>query len=193
SFCKSDKNGCSKNRWFIRPKHERKPVIAIIRYNAGNSRSVKNALDRLGCESIITGNIQEIKKADRVIFPGVGEAKSAMAHLEREGLDRCKLKLKQPFLGIGLGMQLMCTYSEEHGTDCLGIFKTEVKQFPSDKIIPQMGWNNFERVESELLKGINTNDHVYFANSYYAEVCQHTIAECEYGVPFSAAIGRDNF
>jgi glutamine amidotransferase len=168
-------------------------MIAIIQYNAGNSRSMKNALDRLGCESCITSDLEQIKRADKVIFPGVGEAGSAMNYLRNSGLDECIIRLEQPFLGVCLGMQLMCTHSEEHDTDCLGIFNAGVRKYPAGQNIPQMGWNNFETIKSPLFSGISTENHVYFANSYYAEVCADTVAVCHYSVPFSAAMSRDNF
>jgi glutamine amidotransferase len=168
-------------------------MIAIIQYNAGNSRSMKNALDRLGCESCIISDIEQIKRAEKVIFPGVGEAGSAMNYLINYDLNECIVHLKQPFLGVCLGMQLMCTHSEERDTDCLGIFNAAVKKYPSGQNIPQMGWNNFEAVKSPLFNGISTENHVYFANSYYAEICAETVAVCHYSVPFSAAMRRDNF
>lgn len=168
-------------------------MIAIIKYNAGNIRSVQNALQRLEYESIITDNPVMITKADKVIFPGVGEASSAMKYLREHQLDKLIVNLKQPLLGICLGQQLMCTCSEEGETDCLGIFNTKVKLFPARDIVPHMGWNNLSACKGELFNGISENDDVYFVHSYYAELCDDTTAVCDYIVPFSASLHRDNF
>jgi glutamine amidotransferase len=168
-------------------------MIAIIQYNAGNSISVKNALTRLGYESIITNEIIQLEKAEKIIFPGVGEAGSAMKYLQQTGLDEYIFQLHQPFLGICLGLQLMCSASDEGNTNCLGIFDSRVKAYPPGNIIPHMGWDNFEKAEGSLFNDIATDDHVYFANSFYAEVCTETIAVCNYILPFSAAMKRDNF
>lgn len=168
-------------------------MIAIIRYNAGNSRSVKNALTRLGYESLITDDLTAIKNADRVIFPGVGEARSAMKYLKETGLDKCIINLKQPFLGICLGMQLMCSYSEEGQTVCLGIFNAAVRKFPPKQIVPHVGWNNFEGLRGSLFKEVDLNDHLYYVHSYYVETCLVSTATCNYILPFSAALQRDNF
>lgn len=168
-------------------------MIAIINYNAGNSRSVRNALSRLGFENVITDDLQKIEQADRVIFPGVGEASTAMDYLRKTGLDELIINLKQPVLGICLGLQLMCKYSEEGDTECLGIFNAEVKKFPPEDIVPHIGWNNIERLKGSLFNNINAYDYVYYVHSYYAEVCSATTAVCNYIVPFSAAIQRDNF
>jgi len=168
-------------------------MIAILKYNAGNIKSVQNALKRLGYESIITDIPSELKKADKVIFPGVGEASSAMNYLNEKGLDKTILSLKQPVLGICLGLQLMCRYSEEADTKCLGIFDADVRLFPPVDKIPHMGWNNCMTLKGELFKGLNINDDLYFVHSYYSEISTHTSATCDYIVPFSAAMQKDNF
>ena len=168
-------------------------MIAIIKYNAGNISSVKNALTRLGYESIITSDSEEILNADKVIFPGVGEASSAMKYLSERNLDKTILSIKKPMLGICLGQQLMCTYSEEGSTQCLGIFNTKVKRFPNTELVPHMGWNNFSKVKGELFNGLENTNNVYFVHSYYAEINEQTTAVCDYIKPFSAAMQRDNF
>jgi glutamine amidotransferase len=168
-------------------------MIAIIQYNAGNTRSVQNALQRLQCESIITDNTALIRGADKVIFPGVGEASTAMAYLRERGLDELITSLTQPFLGICLGMQLMCRHSEENDTDCLGLFDTTVKLFPATGLVPHIGWNNLTQLRSPLLQQLSEQDNMYFVHSYYAELCGATIAECDYLLPFSAAMQRGNF
>ncbi|GFD82837.1 imidazole glycerol phosphate synthase subunit HisH [Tenacibaculum mesophilum] len=169
-------------------------MIAIIKYNAGNIRSVQNALTRLGYESIITDNPEEIQLADKVIFPGVGEASSAMQYLKERNLDELIVSLKQPVLGICLGLQLMCTYSEEGNTECLGIFDACTKQFPPKEKVPHMGWNNFfELKSSKLFKNIALEDDVYYVHGYYAEVSKNTLAICDYILPFSTVMQQDNF
>ena len=169
-------------------------MIAIIKYNAGNIRSVQNAITRLGYESIITDNPEEIRNATKVIFPGVGEASSAMAYLRERKLDELLVSLKQPVLGICLGLQLMCTSSEEGNTKCLGIFDTETKQFPPLEKVPHMGWNNFSELKpSKIVDTITTDEDVYYVHGYYAEICQNTIATCNYIKPFSAIMQKDNF
>jgi len=168
-------------------------MIAIIKYNAGNISSVKNALTRLGYESIITDNVDEIKSAKKVILPGVGEASSAMMHLKEKGLDQAILNAKQPILGICLGLQLMCDSTEEGNTKCLGIFNTKVKQFPPKDKVPHMGWNNFSSSKGELFNGIKLDDDVYYVHSYYAEVSNETMATCNYIQPFSAVMQKNNF
>jgi len=168
-------------------------MIAILKYNAGNIKSVQNALTRLGCKSIITDDPEELSKADKVIFPGVGEASSAMKYLKERGLDKTIVSLKQPVLGICLGLQLMCRYSEEADTSCLGIFKTDVKLFPPVDKVPHMGWNNFLTIEGDLFNGIELEDDVYYVHSYYAEISSETIATCEYILPFSASMQSNNF
>ena len=168
-------------------------MIAIVKYNAGNIRSVGNALQRLGYEYIITDSIKQLNGADKVIFPGVGEAGSAMKYLREKGLDRLLPSLRQPLLGICLGLQLMCRYSEEGSTSCLGIFDSGIKLFPRKGIIPHMGWNNITSLKGDLFRDITENDNVYFVHSYYAEISSCTVAACDYIVPFSAAMQKDNF
>lgn len=167
--------------------------IAIIKYNAGNIKSVQNAISRLGYKSIITDDVNEIIKADKVIFPGVGEASSAMSYLNNKGLTEVIKKLKQPVLGICLGLQLLCDSSEENNTKCLGVFNTKVKLFPPEEKVPHIGWNNFESFSGKLFQGINKKNDVYYVHSFYAETCKETIAICNYILPFSAAIKKDNF
>lgn len=168
-------------------------MIAIIKYNAGNTKSVENAVKRLGYDCIITDDPLEIKRADKVIFPGVGEASTAMAYLKQNGLDQLIVSLKQPVLGICLGLQLMCNNTEEGNTKCLGIFNTTVKKFPPLDIVPHMGWNNLLGTRGAMFKGISQTNDVYFVHSYYAEVCEDTVATCNYILPFSGAIQKDNF
>jgi len=168
-------------------------MIAIIKYNAGNIKSVQNALDRLGFESVITDDNEIIRKADKVIFPGVGEAGSVMRYLSDKGLDRLIRSLNQPVLGICLGLQLMCSHSEESDAKCLGIFDSQVRMFPLTDKVPHMGWNNLSSVKGELFKGFPLTGNVYFVHSYYAEVSIDTSAVCEYILPFSAAMQKDNF
>jgi len=168
-------------------------MIAIIKYNAGNIQSVKNALNRLGCECVITNRASDILMADQVIFPGVGEASSAMQYLHDKGIAEVIKKVEQPFLGICLGLQLMCENSEEGNTPGLGIFQTEVKIFPPEEKVPHMGWNNFETNNSVLLDGVALDDDCYYVHSYYAELCTQTAASCNYILPFSAVLEKDQF
>jgi glutamine amidotransferase len=168
-------------------------MIAILKYNAGNIKSVQNALSRLGYKSIITDNQSQLLKADKVIFPGVGEASSAILYLRERGLDKTIISLKQPVLGICLGLQLMCRFSEEGGTKCLGIFDADVKLFPPVDKIPHMGWNNCLTLKGDLFKGVQVEDDLYYVHSYYAEISSCTIATCDYILPFSAAMQKDNF
>ncbi len=168
-------------------------MIAIIKYNAGNTKSVENAVKRLGFDCIITDDPSEIKRANKVIFPGVGEASTAMAYLKQHQLDKLIVSLKQPVLGICLGLQLMCKSSEEGNTKCLGIFDTVVKKFPPIDIVPHMGWNNLLETSGAMFKGISQTNDVYFVHSYYAELVKDTVATCNYILPFSAAIQKDNF
>jgi glutamine amidotransferase len=168
-------------------------MIAIIKYNAGNISSVKNAIERLNYECIITDDKKLIEKADKVIFPGVGEASSAMKYLKEKNLDKLITSLKQHFLGICLGQQLMCEFSEEGNVKCLGIFDVKVKKFPPNDIVPHMGWNNLRSIKSPIFNEINENDDVYFVHSYYCEISEYTTAICDYILPFSAAMQKDNF
>ncbi|GAL74492.1 imidazole glycerol phosphate synthase amidotransferase subunit [Nonlabens ulvanivorans] len=174
-------------------------MIAIVKYNAGNIGSVTNALNRLGIENKVTDDPEELKAADKVIFPGVGEAGTAMNYLRERGLDQVIRELKQPVLGICLGMQLMCSHSEEGDTECLGIFDTTVKKFPATAgmKVPHMGWNslNNEIVNQQytILQGLQPTADVYYVHSYYAEVCKNTVAACDYILPFSSVLQKDNF
>jgi len=168
-------------------------MIVIIKYNAGNIKSMQNALNRLGFEGVITDDRATIRAAEKVIFPGVGEASTAMRYLKERGLDEVIKSVTQPFLGICLGLQLMCNKTEEGNTPCLSIFDADVKQFPPKDKVPHMGWNNFESIQGELFKGIDKNDDVYYVHSYYAELNNNTTAVCNYITPFSAALKKDNF
>lgn len=168
-------------------------MIAIIKYNAGNVKSVENAIKRMGYTCEVTDNHESILHAEKVILPGVGEASSAMRYLENTGLDLLIKSLLQPVLGICLGQQLMCAHSEEGDTKCLGIFNSLVKKFPQLGLVPHMGWNNLHDLKSDLFKGVTQADNVYFVHSYYADLCTETIARCEYILPFSAAMHKNNF
>lgn len=172
-------------------------MIAIIKYNAGNVQSVQYALQRIGMESIVTDDTALIQTADKVIFPGVGHANSAMQYLKERELDKLIVSLTQPVLGICLGLQLMCKHSEEGDTDCLGIFDEEVKLFSSSQNmhlkIPQIGWNNIYGYKSVLFNGLSENAFVYTVHSYYAASGNETIATTDYIIPFSAALQKDNF
>lgn len=168
-------------------------MIAIIKYNAGNTTSVENALHRLGFDSLITDDPSAILSAEKVIFPGVGEASTAMQYLRERNLDNVIKSITQPFLGICLGLQLMCNKSEEGNTTCLGIFDTNVKRFPPNEKVPHMGWNNFSSIKGDLFKKIHLYDDVYYVHSYYAELNNDTVAVCDYIKPFSSALQRNNF
>ena len=168
-------------------------MIAIIKYNAGNIGSVANALDRLGIKGVVTGDHDIIRSADKVIFPGVGEASSTMKYLRECGLDKVIPSLTQPVLGICLGMQLMCSWSEEGDTQGLGVFKEKVVRFRGSVKVPHMGWNALDFTGGELYKGLETGAYVYFVHSYYAESGPSAAATCDYGVRFSAALQRANF
>ncbi|MEL7586966.1 MAG: imidazole glycerol phosphate synthase subunit HisH [Prolixibacteraceae bacterium] len=173
--------------------------VVIIKYNAGNIESVKNALFRLGVRAEITSDQEKIRQADKVIFPGVGEARTTMAYLKKEGLDKLIPDLKQPVLGICLGLQLMCSHTEEGDTGCLGIFEEKVKRFvPQPGMeyvtkVPHMGWNTITNLKSKLFDPSLENQFVYFVHSYYATVGEHTAAVSDYILPLSAALHRDNF
>lgn len=172
--------------------------IAIIKYNAGNIRSVLYALERIGHSAIVTDNADEIKSADKVIFPGVGEASTAMKYLKERDLDKLICSLSQPVLGICLGMQLMCKYSEENDTDCLGVFDEEVRKFtpqpPKGGLkVPQIGWNSIYELKTHLFKNIPSNSYCYFVHGYYAAKGEHTIATTDYVQPYSSALRKNNF
>ena len=168
--------------------------LVIIKYNAGNIQSVIFALKRIGVEAEVTDDLEKILSADKIIFPGVGEASSAMKYLKQRKLDEAIKSAKQPLLGICLGLQLLCKNSEENNTECLGIFDTEVKRFRSNDFkIPQIGWNNIEPIPNELFKGIVKNSYCYFVHSYFAEIGEHTIAKTNYINDFSSALKKDNF
>jgi glutamine amidotransferase len=168
--------------------------LAIIKYNAGNIQSVSFALERLGIDFSITDSAEEIQKADKVLFPGVGEASTTMAFLRERKLDQLIRSLKQPTLGVCLGMQLMCKYSEENNTECLGIFEEAVKRFIPEKSmkVPHMGWNQLKVTDSWLDPALN-GQNVYFVHSYYVPLNKFTAAATDYTVPFSAALHRNNF
>ena len=167
--------------------------VVIIKYNAGNVVSVTNTLNRLGIEPTHSDDPETIKKADKVIFPGVGEASTAMNYLRKQGLDKVLVDLHQPFLGICLGLQLMCKYSEENDTPCLGIFDKEVKRFENTLKVPQIGWNLLKDLKSPILQNLPEHPYIYFVHSYYAELGEETIATSDYTVPFSAALHQDNY
>lgn len=166
----------------------------IIKYNAGNVQSVMYALDRIGVNYLWTDDEAEIRSADKVIFPGVGEASTAMAYLREKGLDKVIPSLKQPVLGTCVGMQLMCKHSEENDTICMGIFDINVKRFDSSNFkVPHVGWNNIYKLKSKLTEGLTENAFMYFVHSYYAEISAYTVAECDYVQPFSAMLQKENF
>ena len=172
-------------------------MVAIIKYNAGNVQSVQYALQRIGVDSIVTDDVVAIQAADKVIFPGVGHANSAMQYLRDRQLDHLIVSLKQPVLGICLGLQLMCKHSEEGNTDCLGIFDEQVKYFPNTgnayQKVPQIGWNNIYDYRSDLFAGIDDNEFVYTVHSYYAALGVSTVATTDYIIPYSAALQKGNF
>jgi glutamine amidotransferase len=168
-------------------------MTAILKYNAGNITSVENALRRLGEEVAVSDNPDTLRRADRVIFPGVGEASSAMRYLKDRHLDHVICSLKQPVLGICLGMQLLCKYSQEGDTQGIGIFDAVVKKFPPLGIVPHTGWNNFTAAGGKLFDGISTESDFYFVHSYYAEICENTCATTDYIVKFSSALAKNNF
>jgi glutamine amidotransferase len=168
-------------------------MIAILKYNAGNIKSVENALSKQSCECIVTDDFDTIRAADKVIVPGVGEAGSAMSYLKERKIDLLIKELKQPVLGICLGLQLLCKDSEEGNTKCIGVFDTKVKRFPNLEIVPHMGWNNLSNMNSKLFENIKQCDNVYFVHSYFAEINEQCIAECDYILPFAAALEKNNF
>jgi glutamine amidotransferase len=173
-------------------------VLKIVKYNAGNTQSVLFALERIGVQAEVTDDIEELQFADKVIFPGVGEASTAMRYLRERKLDKVIKDLKQPVLGVCLGLQLMCDSSEENETECLGIFNIRVKKFtPAAKEtstlkVPQVGWNNIYDKKTSLFSDL-TSDYCYFVHSYYAPLSENTIATADYVIPFSAALNKDNF
>lgn len=167
--------------------------VVIVNYNAGNVQSVTYALNRLGVDPVLSDSPEVIEGADKVIFPGVGEASTAMRFLKSKGLDLVIKGLKQPVFGVCLGLQLMCKHSEENDTDCLGIFDVGVKKFEPKLKVPQMGWNTLTELNSHLFKDLTTEPYVYYVHSYYAELSEYTVAQTDYINPFSAALQRDNF
>lgn len=167
--------------------------VVIVNYNAGNVQSVTYALKRLGIEPILSDDPEVISAADKVIFPGVGEASTAMRFLRANGLDAVIKELKQPVFGVCLGLQLMCQHSEENNTDCLGIFDIQVKKFEPKMKVPQMGWNTLMEMNSPLFRDLPADPYVYFVHSFYAELSEYTVAQTDYVNPFSAALQKDNF
>lgn len=171
-------------------------MIAVVKYNAGNIFSVLCALQRLGYEAVLTDDPEMLNKADKVVFPGVGEARAAIEYLNEHGLSDVIRNLKQPVLGICIGMQLLCRHSEESDVDCLGIFDTDIVKFrPStpDLKVPQMGWNQITDLKTNLLKDVKEGSFVYYVHSYHAPLCDYTIATTDYDGPYSAALHKDNF
>lgn len=168
--------------------------VAIVDYGVGNIKSIQHSLDRIGVNHIYTMAQEEIISAEKVIFPGVGDASYAMRQLKNQNLDKLIPNLKQPFLGICLGMQLMCNSSEEGDTSCLGIINSSVKKFNSNNNkIPQIGWNNIKNLKTNLFKGVNENEFMYFVHTYYVPKSTYTISESSYGLTYSSAINKDNF
>lgn len=167
--------------------------VVLINYNAGNVQSVRNAFRRLGVELELTNDPEKIKSAEKVIFPGVAEASTTMKFLREKSLDKLLKDLKQPFLGICLGMHILCSTSEESNTDCFGVYDIDIKRFKDVPKVPHMGWNTLTKLKSPLFKGIEEGEFVYFVHSYFADVSNYTIATSNYGTPFSAAIQKDNF
>ncbi len=167
--------------------------IVIINYGAGNIQSIKFAIERLGYTAVLSDDPEEIKAADKVIFPGVGEASSAMAKLRESGLDTLIPTLKQPVLGICLGMQLMCNATEEGNTKGLGIFDVEVKRFDNSVKVPQIGWNQIRNFKTSLFDGVTEESYIYLVHSFYAPISEETICETDYGVNYSSGLQKDNF
>ena len=167
--------------------------LVIIDYGAGNIKSIQFAFKRLGIDAVLSNDISEITNADKIIFPGVGEASSAMRMLDESGLDKIIPSLKQPVLGICLGMQLMCNYSAEGNTKGLGIFNVDVKKFSNTVKVPQMGWNVVYDLKSDLFKGIKEKEFMYLVHSFYAESCEEAIATTDYEIEYASALQKDNF
>lgn len=167
--------------------------VVIIKYNAGNVQSLEFALNRLGIDPLVTDDHEEIQQADKIIFPGQGEAHSAMNYLKDKKLDRVLTQLRQPVLGICLGMQLMCSHTEENDTACLGIMDGKVKRFEGSFKIPHMGWNNITQLSGVLFAEIKEQDYLYFVHSYYVNICEQTMAQAKYGNNFSVALQKNNF
>jgi len=167
--------------------------LVIINYGAGNIKSIQFAFKRLGYDAALSNNPEEIKAADKVIFPGVGEANSAMKMLVKSGLDKIIPELTQPVLGICLGMQLMCQHTEEGNTKGLGIFNVDVKRFSNNVKVPQMGWNTITNLKTDLFKNIENKEFMYLVHSFYAEICPEMIASTEYDIPYASALHKNNF
>lgn len=168
-------------------------MIAVVEYGSGNIKSVLNALKKLGIEAVLTDNPGQLRTAEKVIFPGVGEASTAMKYLREKELDKVIKDLKQPFFGICLGLQLMCSYSDEGDVECLGIFKERVVKFPPKDKVPHMGWNSLSNMKGPLFNGLKDKVDMYFVHSYHAAIGEDTVATCNYIEPFSAALHKDNF
>ena len=168
--------------------------VAVVKYNAGNAQSVLNALSRLGVEGVLTDEPELLQRAEKVIFPGVGQARSAMRYLRESGLSQVLTSLTEPVLGICLGMQLFCTFSEEGETECLGLLPCRLRRFSDSSLsVPHMGWNRVKAAESPLFRGLPEESYFYFAHSYFAELCEQTIGTTTYGTPFTAALNVRNF
>ncbi len=170
--------------------------VAIVKYNAGNIYSVVHALQRLGVEPLLTDDAQLLSHADKVLFPGQGEASNVMAYLRSHGLDKVICSLRQPVLGICIGQQLLCSHSEEGDVDCLGIFDVPVVRFQpneQEQKVPHMGWNGIKGLSSPIFAGFDREEYVYFVHSFYVPLCSYTVATTDYILPFSAALRRDNF
>lgn len=186
-------NNLKPETWNLKPETKKQMKIAIIDYGAGNIKSIQFALNRLGFEGVLTNNPNEIQSVDKVIFPGVGEASSAMKKLKNSGLDELIPTLTQPVLGICLGMQLMCNHTEEGNTNGLGIFDTNVIRFSNQVKVPHMGWNTIYNLQSPLFQEINENEYLYLVHSFYAPFSENTIAMTDYEKEFSSALQLNNF